>query len=263
MRRLPEPSSFLAEHGLFRAGGTAFVFDFDGTLAELRTDPQAVRLPDRDIVNLKTLHRLCGGKVFILSGRPLPFLEALFGEGLLLTGEHGAESNFFELREKAWAYRPPQGPPAAFLEELTLRYPCSSLERKKTSLVWHYRRCGDAIGEREIQELLDETNRRIADDVLRCHLFNRVLELKPRLFSKAVYIGRLLDTFLAGHRLVCFGDDEPEAELFRLIRGRGVSVAIGERLPNADYGLDSPAQLRQWLEELVATLLKTPPPFSL
>lgn len=64
--------------------------DFDGTLAAIRREAAAVRLPAIRRALLARLRRAPGVTVLIVSGRPRMFLRRILaGTGLALAGEHG------------------------------------------------------------------------------------------------------------------------------------------------------------------------------
>jgi trehalose-phosphatase len=133
MPRPPDLKDILRRYEPTKLG---FIFDFDGTLADLRDDPAAVDLSQEVIHALARLHQATNESVFVLSGRPMDFLESIFGAHIHLIAEHGAQSSL-----KLPGLPPPKRPmpPEArqFLQELTTQNPGSFIETKRTSLVWH------------------------------------------------------------------------------------------------------------------------------
>lgn len=76
---------------LVRSRGKAGVFtDFDGTLSEIVVDPDEARPIDGAVEALVDLATVVG-RVGVLSGRPVDFLERFFPSSLLLAGLYGLE----------------------------------------------------------------------------------------------------------------------------------------------------------------------------
>lgn len=86
MTPAPEPLTLLTADPTT----TAIFCDFDGTLAEIVDDPATSRpVPGA----VEVLSALAGsyGRIGVLSGRPLAFLEEFFGDGVVLAGLYGLE----------------------------------------------------------------------------------------------------------------------------------------------------------------------------
>lgn len=77
--------------GLRLRADDALFLDFDGTLAELGPDPDAIRLPDATLADLERLADRLGGALAVISGRDLRDLAARTPAGLWRAGGHGLE----------------------------------------------------------------------------------------------------------------------------------------------------------------------------
>lgn len=71
--------------------GDALFLDFDGTLAEIGPDPDAIRLDPATAEVLATLSARLGGAVALLSGRGLADLARRTPAGLWRAGGHGLQ----------------------------------------------------------------------------------------------------------------------------------------------------------------------------
>jgi trehalose 6-phosphate phosphatase len=83
---------------LLSAPGQAGLFtDFDGTLSEIVADPEAARPVDGAVEVLADLATVFG-RVGVLSGRPVSFLERFFPPSVLMAGLYGLEVSLAGVR---------------------------------------------------------------------------------------------------------------------------------------------------------------------
>lgn len=225
----------------------AFIFDFDGTLADISEDPASVRISDEVIHRLHWLGEKTKGKTLVLSGRPLNFLTDIFRDARIgLTGEHGADSNYFSIRS---AKIPTVVPDSAayFLRTLAEQHEGSFVEEKPISSVWHYRKAKEEISETLASTYKDRLMKLLQGTGYICGHYSYVLEIKPEVYSKQHYVSRLLKGPFANHEIIAFGDDIPEEEMFLVLEGRGIRFAVGERIQQYDFRFSTPEDLRNWL----------------
>jgi trehalose 6-phosphate phosphatase len=130
------------------------------------------------------------------------------------------------------------------------------LEDKGWALALHAR----FADEEESEEVLRAAERILSEEtrenfrVLGGHKF---LEFGPQSAHKGKTVQRILEQYpWPGALLVYFGDDDKDEEAFEVIQanqGLAVVVARQPRPTRADFRLESPAQVRRWLEELILT----------
>ncbi len=118
---------------------SALFLDFDGTLCALRRDGNSVAVSARMLKVLAGLAALPNTRIFIVSGRSTAFLRRKISiPGVRLLGDYSC------MRDESHRL-------AALIRRLSclaLILPGSSVEVKKCSVVFHYRRC--RAGERKV-----------------------------------------------------------------------------------------------------------------
>src|SRR5690349_24106750 len=68
----------------------ALLLDLDGTLLDIAPTPDAVVVPSELPDVLRTLRRLLGDAVAVVTGRPVETIDRLFGDAVFaVAGEHG------------------------------------------------------------------------------------------------------------------------------------------------------------------------------
>jgi trehalose 6-phosphate synthase/phosphatase len=243
-----------------QSGKRPWVFlDFDGTLVPIARSPGEA-IPDPGLLDL--LSRLAGAfHTVILSGRPLSSLRELLPvPGLTLAGVYGLEVQLPDgnmvLRSDREALRPAVERIKEAWTALTGHKPGFLIEDKGMSVALHARFAGadDArsvleAARRGAEGILQENGLRLLDG-------DRFLEAAPANAGKGASVDWILDRFAGqGAQAVYFGDDDKDEEAFDVVRRRGgLPVVVGERRPEtrASIGLQSPEEVRAWLEALLA-----------
>lgn len=235
----------------------AVFLDYDGTLTPIVDRPEHAVL---SAANRRALTDLAAVvPVGIISGRDLEDVRAMVGvDGLWYAGSHG-----FDVLS-------PQGQRRRFDEggaaeadfggaEADLRSAVSEIdgvwvERKKFAIAIHFRAADPADEGR-----LERSVRKVAESNpgLRMTGGKKIFELRPDVdWDK----GRALEWMLATTTgedstvlPVYVGDDETDEDAFRVIRGSGLAVVVGDedRHTAAHCRLDDPDQLGEFLTRLV------------
>lgn len=229
---------------------SALFLDVDGSLIDFADHPQAVTMPPGLLDTLDRLHRLLGGALALVSGRPLAQLDALFAPlHLPAVGLHGLEHR---------DHRTDPDPPAVELPLLArirdaasavaTAFPGAWVEDKGKTLALHWRNAPAA------EIALTMFARDALDDLpgYRLQSGDHVIELRPDGHDKGSAIAHLLTTTpFAGRSPVFAGDDLTDEYGFVTVNARsGVSILIGRRQPShARAMLPDPAALRDWLQQ--------------
>ncbi|WP_051651014.1 trehalose-phosphatase [Brevundimonas bacteroides] len=230
-------------------GGIALFLDLDGTLAPLASTPDAVLADPRRTEVLRSLDRVLGGRVAIVSGRTLEEIDRIAGGAAhSASGVHGlARRRRDGSLDGAEASRHVAEAVAA-LEVFAANRPGVIVEDKGVSAGLHYRQSPDAEAAARTlaQRLSDETGL----DLQPGHM---VLELKTPGADK----GQAVAAFMAeppftGATPIMVGDDLTDEAGFRAATALGgYGVLVGpERDTAARYRLDDVEAVLTWLEAI-------------
>ena len=170
-------------HGLPRlTPGHALFLDFDGTLVDIASQPDAVRVEDGLVPALQSLHHFLQGALAIITGRTLADIDHYLAPLLLnVACEHGAQhrrhhpATGVEREHHSNVALPDLRVAEQRLKAALLRYPDLLLETKTAGLALHYRNA-PAL-EPICAKLMDD----IARDIPGMEILLRkcCLELKP------------------------------------------------------------------------------------
>jgi trehalose 6-phosphate phosphatase len=226
---------------------TALFLDFDGTLADLALQPDAVRVPPELTEVLQRLAQCLGGALAVVSGRRLVDLDHFLAPlKLPMAAEHGA------LRRSASgrlsALRPPDlGEATAMADSLVIQYPGLLMERKTSSVALHYRQRPE-LAQLCVAAMAEVCERTPATELL---LGKCVVELKPMGVDKGLAMACFMKEPPFASRLPWFAGDDltDEAGFVWAQRAGGVAVKVGEGATAAQHHCPSPAALRLWLDQ--------------
>ena len=225
--------------------GAALFLDFDGTLAPLQANPDAVILPEGGGETLRVLAAKLGGALAVLSGRDIRDLSKRIPDNLWRAGGHGLEICApGELPEEH-----PNAAPPALVDALSLLaagVEGARLEPKGEVLALHYRAAPDAGA--VLQTAMEKIIAGIDGYILQPG--KMVLEAKPVHANKGLTLMRFLERQpFAGLSPVMVGDDATDEDAMaeaKAAGGYGVKIGTGDT--HAAYGLASPADVWRWLE---------------
>jgi trehalose 6-phosphate phosphatase len=247
-----------------RGAGGGFFFDFDGTLAPIREDPEVVE-PVAGAV--EALGRLAAAarRVDIVSARPVDFLRRRLGGAgaLTLHGLYGLERQRDGLEVETAAEALPFVPLVAELAERARRElpPTVRIEFKRLSVALHYR-----VEPALAAEVERWSGEQAARHGLVAQRGRMVVELKPPVRrGKGDVVRDELDGLSSAWY---FGDDLSDLEAFAALAEReaagdgfvGVRVAVanaetGAALAGeADFVVDSPEDMPALLTRLTAAI---------
>ncbi|WJF89469.1 trehalose-phosphatase [Paraburkholderia bonniea] len=232
---------------------TAFFLDFDGTLVELASTPDGVRVPPEVIRLLTALRHLTHGAVALVSGRSIASIDAfLCLPDLPVAGLHGAErrdangdiqrTGFNDERLLAME---------RVLASVVNTHPGMLLEIKGAALALHYRNAPDS------EPAARAVTQRLVADYPEAYMVQpgkMVYEIKPKNVDK----GRALQAFLneppfAGRLPVFAGDDLTDEKGFAVVNAcDGWSIKVGEGATVARARVESVEALLTWLAQMVA-----------
>lgn len=230
---------------------SAYFFDVDGTLLEIKPRPEDV-VADAELRDLlSALSRAADGALALVSGRMIDDVDRIFAPLTFpAAGLHGAEIRFPDgSRSRAESDAMNFARPA--LHRFVAERPGARLEDKGATLAVHFRQRPEIEG--EVRAFLAG----FATGGLMVQEGKLVAELKQAKYDKGAAIDALLEAPpFAGRRPVFIGDDLTDEKGFRLVNERGgIAVRVGsaEEPTEAGLRLDDPARLRRELKALAAS----------
>lgn len=225
----------------------AFFLDFDGTLVEIASHPERIRLDEATRAVIAEVHKAAGGALAIVTGRDIAVIDRFLRPlHLPVAGVHGLTR-----RDAGGRLFAPQSA-AAFLDAAEPRLgalACANegllVERKSASIALHYR----ARPELEAVCIATvEASARGWDDI-EIKRGKMVVEAKTGRADK----GTAVRDFMAeppfkGRQPVFAGDDVTDEDAFRVVNELGgLSIKVGEGETLASYRVASTAAFLGWL----------------
>lgn len=226
--------------------------DFDGTLVDLADTPDTVVVAPGLVQALTTLRDKLGGRLAIVSGRPIEQIDAMLAPlKLPAAGVHGAERRAAN-GELHYAVTLPLDNARRRLQPLVTHNPDLLLEEKRGALALHYRLAPGlkTVCEQAMQAALEDS-----PGMVLLH-GKMVLELKPAASTKGSAVAAFMkETPFQGHKPVFAGDDTTdEAGIAYAQQAGGMGVKIGAGPSAALRRLASPQDLRAQLMQAATTL---------
>lgn len=235
-----------------KSGKRIILLDYDGTLVGFQKDIEKAR-PDDELWNiLKDLTSSPDNTVVIISGRNHGFLEKWFGNlPINFIAEHGA---WMKLHGKKWKRL--AGLSAEWkkeflpvLETFSDRTPGAFIEEKDYSLVWHYRKVEEGLGELRANELMNTLRYLAEDKGLQLLPGNKVIEIKNVEINK----GKASLTLLGLNEydfVMAIGDDHTDEDIFKALSNEAVTIKVGSPVSAAKYFLGNYKDVRMFLQFL-------------
>lgn len=239
----------------------ALFLDYDGTLREIEREPRAAKPTAEIRFLLDQFRQQKKIDLTIISGRTPHDLETWFGmSDIALIAEHGATvrrrgSSEWEQsdRDVSYAWKDEIRELLRLYEQST---PGSSVEEKRTSLVWHYRKTDPEFGTWKANQLTHELGTMMANEPVKIRHGRKIVEVTSSEVSKGAAIRRLLHE--TNYDLVlCAGDDQTDESMFEIDVPNLISIKIGAQPSRARYRLHDPAAFRKFLLGAVSANAET------
>ena len=233
--------------------GASLFLDFDGTLVDFASHPDAVVVDARLNALLWKLAERLNGRMAMISGRSVDQVIALLGHApFAIAGSHGLEMRWPNGRSLSV---PRPDSLAAVEVEMDLfasGHPGVLVERKPFGAALHYRTAPEL--KEHCRQLAAELEVRTG---LQLQAGNMVYELKAPWADKGTALTFLMaESDMTGARPVFIGDDiTDEAGFSAAASLGGAGVLVGApRSSAAIYRIDSVAATLTWLETAVEAL---------
>ena len=245
-----------------RARARTIVLDYDGTLREFEVHPDLAQPTPEIRKLLRSLAKLPGTDVHIVSGRRRRNLEQWFGRlPIHLCAEHGylarapgAEWRTLVDLDLSWLR-----PIERLLRRVAADVPGAHVERKSCSVAWHYRQAEPEYGSWRARELMNDLHQHLAGAPAEILVGHQVVEVRALGVDKGVYVRSLFpDGKEATHFVLGLGDDRTDHDLLDALPSGSVAGHVGGLLPSTkrtdgrreDIHLVGPGEVRAFLRSL-------------
>jgi len=231
-----------------------FCFDFDGTLAPIRRQPQAVRPSTALIAFLHKAAKVSSCKVAIISGRSLKDLRRRISvPGIVLIGSHGLESSSRVLSSSLQSKK---------LQPLLVQWRRAlkkisgvTFERKPFSFVLHYRECS----KKNQQEVVHFFIKAQPDLLQKCFQWmpaHKAFEIFAEVRGSKEHAVQDLLGKMKNARLIVAGDDVTDDGMLALGDSQGWAVAVGASRAGVKYFVKGPGELVNFLSRIISEKTK-------
>jgi trehalose 6-phosphate synthase/phosphatase len=240
---------------LARAPALVLLLDYDGTLVPFADVPDHAAPDDLLLVLLRRLAARPATTVHLVSGRAGDTLERWLGAlPVWLHAEHGFWSrapggSWQGLGTPDLEWRALARP---ILEDFTARTAGASIEQKRTSIAWHYRRVDPEFGRYQVDELRRTLREHLRDEPVDLLDGELVLELRPRGVDKGRVVAPAIRAAPPGATILAVGDDRTDEDLFGALPSDAVAVHVGGRESVAQLRVRDWREARALLERLIS-----------
>jgi trehalose 6-phosphate synthase/phosphatase len=235
-----------------KAKNKMIFLDYDGTLVAFNEKPD-LAIPDAKLLSI--IDRLCklpNTDVAIVSGRDQAFLDKWFAKlPITLVAEHGhyikrkgAEWNGSITGKKEW-----MADVLPIFETFTDRTPGTFIEEKHNSLVWHYRKTDPELAAGRVVEIKTVLSSLISDEVTILDM-DKALEVVDRQVNKGSAVFEIKNQGDYDF-ILCIGDDVTDENMFVSLPDHAYTVKVGRKPTAAKYYIESVAQVKALLLEMV------------
>ena len=253
-KHVGSPTMKYLENEYKNASQRLIFLDYDGTLVGFKTNITQA-FPDDDLYEI--LDELIAdplNHVVIVSGRNHDTLEDWFGHMQIdIIAEHGAWQKY---ANEEWIRLPGLNDQwkqdlMPVLEMYVDRTPGSFIEEKSFSLVWHYRKVEEGLGELRANELMNNLRFLTDDKNLQMMAGNKVIEIKNYEVNKGKIIS-WLDKYEYDY-ILALGDDQTDEDMFKVLPADAYTIKIGSNISAARFYLQDYREVRKFLRTLAAT----------
>jgi len=235
----------------------ALFLDYDGTLVNIVRDPAKAVPTDTLHATLAALAGRDDLDVYIVSGRSPDFLEQHLGRhAVTLVGEHGYTVRepgedwrlFNDNVDLSWKQRV-----RPILDLYAATTPGSSVEEKRSALVWHYRKADPEFGRWKSGELIGELMESISNLPVELHHGKKIVEVSSQQVNK----GEVMRHYVAGNDysvVLAAGDDQTDENMFALRSDDIITVKVGAGDTAAAYRVPSPERFGEFLDSITKAI---------
>jgi len=184
-------------------------------------------------------------------------MEDWFGRlPVSLIGEHGFEFRLSGCQE--WEVLLPNADFSwmesvrAILDEYAARTSGAFVERKRSSLAWHYRQVEPGFGSWQARELASHLIEAFSHSPVEVIHGAKVVEVRHQGIDKGAALTHLLRERGPFDFVLLAGDDRTDEDMFQMAPAGAWSVKVGRGASRARFRLLRPSGVRQMLGDLVS-----------
>ncbi|HVK60082.1 MAG TPA: bifunctional alpha,alpha-trehalose-phosphate synthase (UDP-forming)/trehalose-phosphatase [Bdellovibrionales bacterium] len=233
----------------------ALLLDYDGTLTPIRSRPEEAVMSQEERDAILELSRYPWIDLVIVSGRDSKFMASqFFGINAHLAAEHGAKvfsPGLRKWRRRVLRTRSTWYPAAEkIMSDYAARVPHSRVEKKQYSIAWHYRLAPQEFADFQARKLVEELEVGLSNLPVNVLRGKKVVELRAMEADKGVFARTFLEDASPNTFALALGDDSTDEDMFRAIKGRGISFKIGAGSSAADIAIHSQSLVIDFLRSL-------------
>jgi len=139
------------------------------------------------------------------------------------------------------------------LQRYVSRLPGSFIEEKQFAVTWHYRNSEAGLSSSRIAELSAELTKILHIHDLDLTFEVKSIEIRKRGVSKASALSRVL-TFIPDEFIACFGDDQNDEAVFRILPESAHTFKVGIDATVAKYRVTNDVAVRDVLSWFAKSL---------
>jgi trehalose 6-phosphate synthase/phosphatase len=233
------------------------LLDFDGTLAPIHHDPQAVLLPQSIEKALRKLTKNDRYEIVIVTGRDKKFISSrLKSLPVYIACEHGA--SFYDYKKNKWrnltaSKRTPWMKDVMdIFSQYTKRTPNSFVEKKDYALCWHYRKSPQDFAEFQARKLISDLESVLSHEPVTVSRGKKIVEVKSLEANKGYFAEWFLNRYIdKDTKVISMGDDRTDEDMFSYLSPRGVTIKVGDfKNTSADYFIEDQKDVKDFLRQL-------------
>ncbi|KAI9294220.1 hypothetical protein K502DRAFT_292604 [Neoconidiobolus thromboides FSU 785] len=243
------------------------LFDYDGTLTEIRSVPSAA-IPSEKMLNaLKTLTKDPKNVVWIISGRDQKALIEWMGDvpNLGLSAEHGCFMKYPESNLSEWINLAEdidlswRDDVTEIFTYYTERTQGSFIEHKRASLTWHYRMADPSFGSFQAKECQNHLENAVVSKLpVEILIGKKNIEVRPVAINKGEIVKRIISANPDCDFIFCAGDDKTDEDMFRVLNNCdieedkvfGTTIGTSSKKTLANWHVNDPQQIIEIMQKL-------------
>jgi trehalose 6-phosphate synthase/phosphatase len=136
------------------------------------------------------------------------------------------------------------------LDTYTDRTPGAFIEEKSFSLVWHYRKTEQGLGELRANEIINNLRVLAADKGLQIMPGNKVIEFRNMEVNKGkAALNWLHET--EHDFILAMGDDHTDEDIFKAMPNNAITIKVGSEVSEAKFYLNDYHEVRDLLQSIL------------